>query len=198
MTAAFAAAFGVSPAMAASQPDLDGDGISNLVDPDVDGDGILNGDDRNVDGGVCKSGPFKGKYVGDRLKNDDPNEKDIDADTLNDDSNAERDIDGDGLKDNGGREKDIDGDGRRDDADAEVDIDGDGTVNGEDDDMDGDGISNFDDQDPAGTNCTSDAPLPIKPAVVGESSALYIGLTAAGIAIAAPAAYFFARSRRRK
>ena len=91
---------------------------------------------------------------------------------------------------------DIDADGQLNTVDE--DIDGDGTVNGEDDDMDGDGISNFDDQDPAGTNCTSDAPLPIKPAVVEESSALYIGLTAAGIAIAAPAAYFFARSRRRK
>ena len=91
---------------------------------------------------------------------------------------------------------DIDADGELNAVDS--DIDGDGTVNAEDDDMDADGLSNFDDQDPAGTNCTSDAPLPIKPAVVGESSALYIGLTAAGIAIAAPAAYFFARSRRRK
>mgnify|MGYP000647411962 CR=1 FL=1 len=90
----------------------------------------------------------------------------------------------------------IDADGQLNTVDE--DIDGDGTVNGEDDDMDADGLSNFDDQDPAGTNCTSDAPLPIKPAVVEDSSALYIGLTAAGIAIAAPAAYFFARSRKRK
>lgn len=91
---------------------------------------------------------------------------------------------------------DIDADGELNAVDS--DIDGDGTVNAEDDDMDADGLSNFDDQDPAGTNCTSDAPLPIKPAVVEDSSALYIGLTAAGIAIAAPAAYFFARSRKRK
>lgn len=91
---------------------------------------------------------------------------------------------------------DIDADGELNEVDS--DIDGDGTVNAEDDDMDADGLSNFDDQDPAGTNCTSDAPLPIKPAVVEDSSALYIGLTAAGIAIAAPAAYFFARSRKRK
>lgn len=91
---------------------------------------------------------------------------------------------------------DIDADGELNAVDS--DIDGDGTVNAEDDDMDADGLSNFDDQDPAGTNCTSDAPLPIKPAVVEDSSALYIGLTAAGIAIATPAAYFFARSRKRK
>ena len=91
---------------------------------------------------------------------------------------------------------DIDADGQLNAVDS--DIDGDGLVNGEDDDMDADGLTNFEDQDPAGTNCTSDAPLPIKPVVVDNSAIVYIGLTAAGIAIAAPAAYFFARARRRK
>ena len=91
--------------------------------------------------------------------------------------------------------QDIDADGKANSVDP--DIDGDGIVNAEDDDMDGDGISNFKDQDPAGTNCTTDAPLPIKPAVVDNSSTLYIGLTAAGIAIAVPAAYLYARKRRR-
>lgn len=92
--------------------------------------------------------------------------------------------------------QDIDADGKANAIDP--DVDGDGVVNGEDDDIDGDGITNFKDQDPLGTNCTSDAPLPIKPAVVDNSTTLYIGLTAAGIAIAAPAAYFYARGRKRK
>ena len=92
--------------------------------------------------------------------------------------------------------QDIDADGKANAVDP--DVDGDGIVNGEDDDIDGDGIPNFKDQDPIGTNCTSDAPLPIKPAVVDDTSSLYIGLTATGIAVAAPAAYFFARGRKRK
>jgi hypothetical protein len=92
--------------------------------------------------------------------------------------------------------QDVDADGQLNAVDP--DIDGDGIVNAEDDDMDGDGISNFKDQDPAATNCTTDAPLPIKPAVVDNSSTLYIGLTAAGIAIAAPASYFYAKKRKRK
>src|SRR5688572_3160964 len=49
--------------------DTDGDGIPNLVDPDVDNDGVPNAYDRNVDGGVARSGPFRGKWVGDRLGN---------------------------------------------------------------------------------------------------------------------------------
>jgi len=76
LTAAVIAAFGVSPAMA-KQPDLDGDGITNLLDPDVDGDGILNGADRNVDGGVCKNRSFsRGQNERRRPSlDDDPNEK---------------------------------------------------------------------------------------------------------------------------
>jgi hypothetical protein len=92
--------------------------------------------------------------------------------------------------------QDVDADGQLNAVDP--DIDGDGVVNAEDDDMDGDGINNFKDQDPAATNCTTDAPLPIKPAVVDNSATLYIGLTAAGIAIAAPAAYVYAKRRKRK
>ena len=37
-------------------PDLDGDGIPNIVDPDIDGDGIPNALDKNVDGGIARSG----------------------------------------------------------------------------------------------------------------------------------------------
>lgn len=148
-TVVAASGLSLSPAMGSST-DLDGDGVANLVDPDVDGDGILNGRDRNVDGGVCRSGPRKGKYVGDRLANDDPAEKDIDGDGLRDDSNAEKDIDGDGMKDDFNRELDIDGDGRKDSSNGERDTDGDGRRNGKEDDCDGDGKGRVEDRDDDG------------------------------------------------
>jgi hypothetical protein len=127
-------------------PDLDGDGIPNLVDPDVDNDGIPNALDDNIDGGFAKSGPFLGKYIGDHLDNANPAEKDIDGDMLADGSLAERDIDGDGKLDDANTELDIDGDGRADDAASEKDIDGDGRNDDalDEDDIDGDG---YDDDD---------------------------------------------------
>lgn len=158
---ALTAALSFTPANA-SPTDLDGDGISNRVDPDVDGDGVLNGADRNVDGGICKKGPFKGKYVGDRLRNDDSSEKDIDGDGLRDHRKLELDIDGDRRKDDSAKEGDIDGDGRDDDSAKEgnidgddygdeskdeKDIDGDGILDSKDDDIDGDDIDNADDDD---------------------------------------------------
>lgn len=102
--------------------DLDGDGIANINDPDVDGDGIPNGKDRNVDGGVCRRGPFKGLYVGDRFPNDSPRELDIDGDGRNDDAANENDIDGDGIKNK--LDKDRDGDGKKDANDKDDDGDG--------------------------------------------------------------------------
>ena len=102
--------------------DLDGDGIANINDPDVDGDGIPNGKDRNVDGGVCRRGPFKGLYVGDRFANDSPRELDIDGDGRKDDAANENDIDGDGIKNN--LDKDRDGDGKKDSIDKDDDGDG--------------------------------------------------------------------------
>ena len=91
---------------------------------------------------------------------------------------------------------DVDADGQLNAVDS--DIDGDGTVNGEDDDIDGDEISNFDDQDPLATNCTANAPLPIKPEVVDNSGLILFSMTLVGIAIVAPMAYMAGRSRRRK
>jgi len=102
--------------------DLDGDGVVNINDPDVDGDGIPNGKDRNVDGGVCRRGPFKGLYVGDRFPNDSPRELDIDGDGRNDDAANENDIDGDGIKNS--LDKDRDGDGKKDANDKDDDGDG--------------------------------------------------------------------------
>jgi hypothetical protein len=102
--------------------DLDGDGVANINDPDVDGDGIPNGTDRNVDGGVCRRGPFKGLYVGDRLANDSPRELDIDGDGRNDGAANENDIDGDGIKNK--LDKDRDGDGKKDAIDKDDDGDG--------------------------------------------------------------------------
>ena len=96
--------------------DLDADGIPNITDPDVDNDGLPNGQDPNVDGGIATSGKFRGKYIGDRLPDDHPAEKDIDDDGLSDDSAAELDADGDGKADDSADELDIDGDGRNDDA----------------------------------------------------------------------------------
>lgn len=138
----------VSLPAAGSAPDLDGDGIPNIVDPDVDNDGIPNALDENVDGGFAKRGPYLGKYIGDHLDNANPAEKDIDGDELSDGSLAEGDIDGDGKRDDATAELDIDGDGRADDASSEKDIDGDGRNDdmlGEDD-IDGDG---YDDDDAA-------------------------------------------------
>lgn len=139
--------------------DLDRDGIPNISDPDVDSDGILNGDDRNVDGGVALSGKYRGKYIGDRLPNDHPGEKDIDDDGLNDDSSAELDIDGDGLADDSPDELDIDGDGRPDDSADELDIDGDGNAddNPSESDTDGDGRHGADDSDDDGDGRNDDA-----------------------------------------
>jgi hypothetical protein len=132
-----------APAALAGPRDIDGDGTPNRIDRDVDNDGIPNGDDRNVDGGVCKRGPKKGQYVGDRLSNGSREEKDIDDDGFGDDSAGEKDIDGDGVPDT--RDDDIDGDGRPNRSDD--DCDGDGRGRGRDDDDDGDGDDDDDDSD---------------------------------------------------
>lgn len=128
--------------------DTDGDGIPNSSDADIDNDKLPNATDRNVDGGLARSGPFAGSYVGDRLRNGDAREFDIDGDGLEDDDPAETDIDGDGLDDVDPREKDIDGDGKNDDSKSERDIDGDGLDDDSDpeEDIDGDGLH---DNDPA-------------------------------------------------
>lgn len=133
----------------ASSPDLDGDGIPNVVDPDIDNDGIPNAMDRNVDGGVAKTGPYAGRYIGDRLDNDNPAEKDIDGDSLADDSLGEKDTDGDGKRNDDDLEKDIDGDKRDDDASTEKDVDGDGLDDDspEENDIDGDGLDDDDDSE---------------------------------------------------
>jgi len=129
-------------------PDLDGDGIPNIVDPDIDNDDLPNSIDPNVDGGIAKTGPFSGKYIGDHLENDNPAETDIDGDELRDDSLGELDIDGDSYRDDDLAETDIDGDGRPDDSPTELDIDGDGRKDDDasEDDIDGDGLDD-DDED---------------------------------------------------
>lgn len=158
LTAAAAAvlALGFSPLLAAGgAPDLDGDGIPNVVDPDIDNDGIPNALDKNVDGGIARSGPHAGQYIGDHLDNSNPAEKDIDDDGLADDSLGELNIDGDAERDDSMLEADIDGDGRDDDSSAEMDVDGDG-VNDDvemEDDIDGDG---FDDDDYAEADIDGD------------------------------------------
>ncbi|MBU6170901.1 MAG: MSCRAMM family adhesin SdrC [Verrucomicrobia bacterium] len=136
-------AFGMpTNAQTTTAPDLDRDGIANINDPDVDNDGLLNGADRNIDGGTARSGPLKGRYIGDRLNNDNAAEADMDADGLADNSLKETDIDGDGLADSAANETDIDGDGRADDAANEADIDGDGKTDDapNETDIDGDGL----------------------------------------------------------
>ncbi|MFM7181542.1 MAG: hypothetical protein ACKO2G_08775 [Verrucomicrobiales bacterium] len=169
-----------------STADLDRDGIPNIIDRDVDNDGILNGADRNIDGGIAQSGPLRGKYIGDNLPNNSPQELDMDADGLADNALNETDIDGDGLADNALNETDIDGDGLADNAAnetdidgdglaenatdetdidgdgladgevGEVDTDGDGTANGLDGDLDGDGLANSSDADMFGTGLIND------------------------------------------
>ena len=159
--AAFALLLAASPKASAvifSKDDIDGDGIPNIVDPDVDNDGIPNRLDDNVDGGIAISGPLRGRWVGDHLRNDDPLEKDIDGDGLRDDALAEKDIDGDGLKDDSILEKDIDGDRRADDAFGERDIDGDERLDNspDEDDIDGDGINDDLDEDRDGDGRRND------------------------------------------
>jgi hypothetical protein len=143
-TATIALVMTLSPAIHAqsSTADLDGDGVPNISDRDVDNDGLLNGTDRNIDGGKATSGPFRGKFIGDNLPNNSPQELDMDADGLADDAAAETDIDGDGLLDGERRETDIDGDGLADNAANETDIDGDGLADNaaNETDIDGDGL----------------------------------------------------------
>lgn len=136
-------------------PDTDGDGIPNSADPDIDNDKVPNGRDRNVDGGLARSGPLAGSYVGDRFRNSDERESDIDGDGLADDDPAEADIDGDGLEDEDPAETDIDGDGKADDSKAERDIDGDGREDdaAAEEDIDGDGLA---ENDPAETDLDGD------------------------------------------
>jgi hypothetical protein len=122
-------------------PDLDLDGIPNIIDPDVDNDGVLNGRDRNIDGGRARTGPLRNRQIGDLLPNNSPMELDMDADGLLDDSPLETDIDGDGLSDG---------------VKGEFDIDGDGVANGLDGDVDGDGIGNPTDKDLDGTGINED------------------------------------------
>lgn len=121
--------------------DLDRDGVPNISDRDVDNDGALNGADRNIDGGTARSGPLRGRLIGDNFPNDSSQELDMDADGLADDASNEADIDGDGLSDANVRETDIDSDGLADDAATETDMDGDGLSDGavSELDIDGDG-----------------------------------------------------------
>lgn len=144
-----------TPAIAGNAPDLDADGVPNVVDPDIDNDGIPNALDKNVDGGICRSGPRSGQYIGDHLDNDNPAELDIDDDAQDDNALGELDIDADGNRDDSPLEDDIDGDGRNDDSPAEMDEDGDGQNDDSDieDDVDGDG---FDDDDYTETDIDGD------------------------------------------
>lgn len=138
---------------AASPKDLDEDSISNRADRDVDGDGIPNRKDGNVDGGVCKEGALKGKYVGDKLRNDDPKEKDIDGDGISD--RVDDDIDGDAIR-NG---KDDDCDGDRKGRSRDKDDDGDGVDDSKDSDDDNDGFTDDDENEvEVGLAATSSAP----------------------------------------
>ena len=127
----------------AAAADLDRDGTPNISDLDVDNDRILNRADRNIDGGTARSGPLRGRYIGDNLANDSSQELDMDADGLADDAVLETDIDGDGLPDGERRETDIDGDGLLDNSPTETDIDGDGLSDtaASETDIDGDGLA---------------------------------------------------------
>ncbi len=184
--AAFDLSFSSTAYAQAAPADLDRDGIPNIFDRDVDNDGILNAADRNIDGGTARSGPLRGRYIGDNLPNNSPqeldmdadgladnapnetdidgdglldgerSETDIDGDGLPDNSAAETDIDGDGLLDNAANETDIDGDGLADGVSGEVDIDGDASANGLDGDVDGDGVANSTDPDMHGTGALND------------------------------------------
>ena len=131
---------------ATNAPDLDGDGIPNIVDPDIDGDGIPNALDDNIDGGIAKTGPYAGQYIGDHVNNDNPAEPDIDSDNLADDSLGETDIDGDSKTDNDPLELDTDGDRRADNSPDELDIDGDSRMDdaNNEDDIDGDSLDDDD------------------------------------------------------
>ncbi len=137
---ALAATMSIGQAVA-SPKDLDEDGITNRLDPDVDGDSKRNGDDPNVDGGTCRKGRLKGKFVGDRFRNDDSREKDIDGDGRSD--KTDDDIDGDGKRN--GKDDDCDGDGKGRSRDR--DDDGDDKDDDDDSDDDNDGIGDDDESE---------------------------------------------------
>lgn len=109
----------------ATDHDIDGDGIENGSDPDVDGDGFLNGEDADVDGDQV------------------PNVDDLD-------------VDGDGIRNED--DTDIDGDGIVNSSDQ--DADGDGVENAEDNDIDGDGHRNEVDDAVNGPSLTGGAGAP--------------------------------------
>lgn len=132
-------------------PDIDQDGVPDVVDEDRDGDGILDEQDDDLDG--------------DGIANAEDN--DLDGDGVPNASDL--DVDGDGIPNESDR--DIDGDGRGNDSDPDVDgdgvanaddddIDGDGVLNDEDIDADGDGIPNSGDSSPMGTVTSSTGDLP--------------------------------------
>lgn len=139
-------ALGTLAAQAQNPPDLDGDGVPNLVDFDIDNDGVPNSLDDNIDGGIAKTGPFADKYIGDYVNNDNPAEKDIDDDGQADDSLGETDVDADAKSDDHPSENDIDGDRRNDDDAGELDTDGDGRMDDQasEDDIDGDSLDDDD------------------------------------------------------
>lgn len=155
-----------------SQADTDRDGILNFSDPDIDNDGILNGRDRNIDGGISRSGPLRGRYVGDRLPNSHSAELDMDADGLLDEEAGETDIDGDGLADSDQkRELDIDGDGIANGLDG--DVDGDGIINNSDGDMYGDAIVNDIFAGAEDAYAPDESVMPVIQLVAGELRKIY-------------------------
>lgn len=109
--------------------DRDNDGVEDVADPDLDGDGIANADDLDLDGdGV-------------------PNAEDADVDGDGIRNEDDLDIDGDGIRNES--DPDIDSDGIPNQSDP--DMDGDGLANDVDDDTDGDGRPNGLDATPSGT-----------------------------------------------
>ena len=137
-------------------PDLDLDGIPDVLDDDRDGDGVNNDLDAFPDD-ATESADLDGDGIGD---NSDPDRDGDgvanDLDLFPNDPTESSDLDGDGIGDNS--DPDRDGDGVNNDIDVfpddpteSSDLDGNGIGDNSDPDRDGDGFSN-EDEVAAGTD----------------------------------------------
>ncbi|MCW8998068.1 MAG: hypothetical protein OQK04_05080, partial [Kangiellaceae bacterium] len=154
-----------------SEPNTDGDDLSDSIDPDDDNDGVDDSEDAfPLDG--TETTDTDGDGIGNNADNDDDGDGVDDAsDAFPLDSSESVDSDGDGVGDNSDafpndptETTDSDGDGVGDNSDAfpndateTTDTDGDGIGNNADTDDDGDGVDDASDAFPLDSSESADS-----------------------------------------